>query len=311
MSKTGEPGHCYNFFENERDTLRNACAEFTSEDDSDVCNLGSINLGNIPTIGELNDVVSLASKFLVCGTIRGDLPYEKVKEVREKNRKLGLGLMGVHEWLLQRGYNYEVNTELKQWLEVYKNESERAAREHCDRFYISHPKKFRAAAPAGTIGILASTTTGIEPLYSVAYKRRYLEGGSRWKYQYVIDATAERLIQELGIDPDKVETAFELAKTPEKRIKFQYEVQKYVDMGISSTLNLPAWGSEFNNPDTVIPLAETIAKYCHGLRGLTCYPDGGRGAGQPLTVVSYEEAKAKHGIIYEEENKCSGGVCGI
>ena len=70
MCKTGEPGHSYNFWENEHDTLRNACTEFTSEDDSDVCNLGSINLGNIETLDELRSVVHLASKFLVCGTLR-------------------------------------------------------------------------------------------------------------------------------------------------------------------------------------------------------------------------------------------------
>jgi ribonucleoside-diphosphate reductase alpha chain len=177
MCQSGEPGHSYNFWENEKDTLRNACTEFTSEDDSDVCNLGSINLGNISSVEELQGVVNLASKFLVCGSIRGDLPYDKVRQVREKNRKIGLGLMGVHEWLLQRGYKYEVNDELKSWLQVYKSESQRAADEHADRFFISRPKKYRAAAPAGTIGILAGTSTGIEPLFAVAYRDDTLKVG--------------------------------------------------------------------------------------------------------------------------------------
>ena len=106
-------------------------------------------MGNISSISELKDVVSLASKFLVCGSIRGDLPYEKVKQVREKNRKIGLGLMGVHEWLLQRGYNYEVNNELKGWLDVWRSTSETAANEWSDRFFINRPKKYRAIAPAG------------------------------------------------------------------------------------------------------------------------------------------------------------------
>ena len=149
MCKTGEPGHSYNFWENENDTLRNACTEFTSSDDSDVCNLGSVNLGNITTISELKDVVNLASKFLVCGSIRGDLPYEKVKQVREANRKIGLGLMGIHEWLLQRGKQYEVDDELRSWLQIYKDESERGANEWSDRFFINRPKKYRALAPAG------------------------------------------------------------------------------------------------------------------------------------------------------------------
>jgi ribonucleoside-diphosphate reductase alpha chain len=99
---TGEPGFSFNFGDKENETLRNACTEVTSEDDSDVCNLGSVNLGNIESLEEFKSVVKLASKFLVCGTLRADLPYEKYMRVREKNRRLGLGLMGIHEWLLKR-----------------------------------------------------------------------------------------------------------------------------------------------------------------------------------------------------------------
>ena len=153
--RTGEPGFSFNFGNKQNETLRNACTEVTSEDDSDVCNLGSINLGNITNLEELRSVVSLASKFLVCGTLRADLPYDKVYKVREKNRRLGLGLMGIHEWLLQRGKGYEVDDELKQWLTVYRDTSKQAADEHCDRFYISRPAAYRAIAPTGTIGIIA------------------------------------------------------------------------------------------------------------------------------------------------------------
>lgn len=153
--ETGEPGFSFNFGNKQNETLRNACTEVTSEDDSDVCNLGSINLGNISSLDEFKAVVALASKFLVCGTLRADLPYEKVYKVREKNRRLGLGLMGIHEWLLQRGQQYEVTPELHSWLQVYKDESKRAADEHCDRFFISRPVAYRAIAPTGSIGILA------------------------------------------------------------------------------------------------------------------------------------------------------------
>jgi len=256
-------------------------------------------------------VVHLAAKFLVCGTLRGDLPYEKVRVVRERNRKIGLGLMGLHEWLLQRGYGYEVVPELHEWLRVYAEESEAAANEHCDRFYINRPRKYRAVAPAGTIGILASTTTGIEPIYTVAYKRRFLDG-NRWKYQFVIDPTAERIIKEHGLSPDSIETAMSLAATPEKRIAFQADIQQYVDMGISSTINLPEWGTEENNEDTAKQLAYTLANYCERLRGITVYPNGARG-GQPLVAVPYDEAVKKQNAVYEEsaENVCKGGVCGI
>ncbi len=57
--------------------------------------------------------------------------------------------MGIHAWLLKRGQKYEVTEELHSWLKVYKNESERAANEHCNHLYISKPIAYRAIAPTG------------------------------------------------------------------------------------------------------------------------------------------------------------------
>ena len=309
---TGEPGFSFNFGDKQNETLRNACTEVTSEDDSDVCNLGSVNMANIDSIEEFREIVRVASKFLVCGTLRADLPYDKVYEVREKNRRLGLGLMGMHEWLLKRGSKYEVTDELHDWLSAYAVNSEMAADEHCDRLFISRPVAYRAIAPTGTIGILAGTTTGIEPLFAVAFKRRYLVDGTNWKYEYVVDPMAKMMIDEYGLDPSEIETAADLAKDPERRIKFQADVQSYVDMSISSTINLPAWGSEDNNESLVESFANTLAKYAPRLRGFTCYPDGSRG-GQPITVVDYNEVKDKVGVVYEEQSdkQCVSGVCGI
>lgn len=312
--ETAEPGFSFNFGDKQNETLRNACTEVTSEDDSDVCNLGSINMGNITSLEEFKSVVELASKFLVCGTLRADLPYQKVYTVREKNRRLGLGLMGIHEWLLKKGYEYEVVPELHKWLKVYKDESKRAADEHCDRFFISRPKAYRAIAPTGSIGILAGTTTGIEPLFAVAYKRRFLTEGTKWKYQFVIDGTAQILIEQYGVDPSKIESAIDLSESYEKRIKFQADIQDYVDMSISSTINLPSWGTKFNNENEVDKFTAVLAKYAPRLRGFTCYPDGSRG-GQPLTSVPYEEALRHKDVVYEELDICDisgkGGSCGV
>lgn len=314
--KTGEPGFSFNFGKKENETLRNACTEVTSEDDSDVCNLGSVNMANIDTIEEFKEVVALASKFLLCGTLVAQLPYKKVYEVRAKNRRLGLGLMGVHEWLLKRGYKYEVVQELHEWLEVYRDISEKAANELADVLGINHPVAYRAIAPTGTIGIMAGTTTGIEPLFAVAYKRRYLKGQKDWHYQYVVDGTAKILINKYEIDPYKIETALSLADDYERRIKFQADVQDYVDMSISSTINLPKWGTELNNDTLVVDFAKTLAKYSSRLRGFTCYPDGSRG-GQPLTIVDYFEAKGKEGEEFKEHfhDVCDitgkGGTCGV
>jgi len=316
--KTAEPGFSFNFFDKENETLRNACTEVTSADDSDVCNLGSINMGRISSLKEFSQIVELATKFLICGTMKAKLPYEKVYLTREKNRRLGLGLMGMHEWLIKKGQKYEVSDELHQWLSVYKGVSDKASRETADQFSITRPVANRAIAPTGSIGILAGTSTGVEPIFAVAYKRRYLKGGNKWHYQYVVDSAAQEIIDLYGVKPDGIESALDLASDYKRRMKFQADVQDYVDMSISSTINLPEWGSKLNNEDTVDDFANTLASYAHRLRGFTVYPDGCRG-GQPLSSVSYSEAVDKLGEEFEEgletHDICDitghGGSCGV
>ena len=283
--KTSEPGFSFNFYDKENETLRNACTEVTSEDNADVCNLASLNLAAIQHKDEFNKVVEIATKFLVCGTVRATLPFDKVYETREKNRRLGLGLMGVHEWLIKRNYRYEVVDELRLWLQTYQDVSNVTAKCFTNKLGLSNPVAVRAVAPAGSIGILAGTTTGIEPLFAVAYKRRYLKG-TEWHYQYVVDSAAKEMIERYGVDPESIESAMDLAADPERRIEFQADIQDFVDMSISSTINLPAYEEqEFTDEE----FAGLLAKYAERLRGFTCYADGSRG-GQPLTAVPYREA---------------------
>lgn len=312
---TSEPGFSFNYGK-DTETLRNACTEVTSSDDSDLCNLGSLNFSRIENYGELVEVVRLATKFLLCGTIKGDVPYQKIKDVRSRNRRLGLGIMGLHEWLLQRGYKYEINDELRLWLKAYQDISDITSKNFANYVSVSQPVANRAIAPTGSIGILAGTTTGIEPLFAVAYKRRYLTNGKDWTYQYVVDSAANDMIQKYGIEPDSIESALDLASDPERRVKFQADVQDYVDMSISSTINLPSWGSDLNNEDKVDDYAKMIKKYSKRLRGLTMYADGSRG-GQPLSAVPFHEASNKVGQEFKEEahDICDisgkGGSCGV
>jgi len=315
---TAEPGFSFNFFDKENETLRNACTEVTSADDSDVCNLGSLNLGRIEDIAEFSTVCELATKFLLCGTLKATLPYPRVDKVREKNRRLGLGLMGVHEWLIKKGYKYEVTDELHRWLSVYRGVSDSTSRDYSRDLSISTPVANRAIAPTGSIGILAGTSTGVEPIFAVAYRRRYLKSNQRWHYQYVVDSAAQEIINIHGTKPEKIESAIDLAEDYKRRIAFQADVQDYVDMAISSTINLPAWGTKLNNEDTVSSFADTLASYAHRLRGFTVYPNGCRG-GQPLSSVPYSEAVTKLGEEFEEgieaHDICSitqrGGSCGV
>ena len=286
------------------------CCEVTSHDDSDICNLGSINLARIADIDEMREVVRYGTLFLLAGTVYSHLPYDKVKEVRAKNRRLGLGVMGVHEWLLKKGKKYGPDTELGDWLDVY-TQSTNFASDWAAKHSLNTPVKTRAIAPTGTIGIMAETTTGIEPIFCVAFKRRYKEakanGDDIINYQYVIDPTAKRLIDE-GVDPEAIEDAYTLAFDVERRIAMQAWMQRYVDHGISSTINLPY---PITDPTEVADFADLLYGYLPQLRGITCYPDGSRG-GQPFTISTYEEAKDKVGVVYEEdEAKCVGGLCGV
>ncbi len=151
----------------------------------------------------------------------------------------------------------------------------------------------------------SDTTSGIEPIFAVAYLRRYLSP-SGWQEKVIIDPVAERLIN-LGINPDDIEDAYTLATDVQRRIEFQYHLQKYVDNSISSTINLPMYGTKGN--ENYENFGKILYSYLPFLRGITVYPDGARG-GQPLVRIDYREAVKKK-YEYEENETCVGGVCGI
>ena len=107
--------------------LTGQCTEVVSEDDSDKCNLGTIWINRISSDDELAHVCKFATKFLLCGGIYSDTPNRKIREVGDKNNRIGLGLGGMHEWLMQRGSPYEVTPELHKWLSVYQHQSDDTA----------------------------------------------------------------------------------------------------------------------------------------------------------------------------------------
>ena len=112
-----------------------------------------------------------------------------------------------------------------------------------------------------------------------------------------------------GVKVEDIEDTYDLSF--KQRVKFQADVQNYVDMAISSTCNVPAWGSEENNESMIGKNAETLLRYARRMRGFTVYPDGCRG-NQPLTRCTLEEALANEGKVFEEkEHNCVGGVCGL
>jgi ribonucleoside-diphosphate reductase alpha chain len=302
--KKGEPGFSVDTGENSAFVLRNACTEVTSDTTDDICNIGSINMSRVRDLEHMKELVEVGTAFLLAGSVYSDVPYPDVDKVRTKNRLLGLGLMGLHEWLLTHGKPYGPDPELEQYLQIYATSTDVAGR-YAKSWRLSKPKRTRAVAPNGTTGITAETTGGCEPVFTVAYKRRYYKG-TVVHYEYVVDPVARRLINN-GIKPENIEDAYTLAENVERRVEFQAWLQKFVDHGISSTVNLPPWGTQNNNDETVRPIGNMLMKYLPKLRGITFYPDGARD-GQPLNVVSYQTAVGKTGKVFVEEQ---ADVCSI
>ena len=306
--RTGEPGMSFNFLK-DLESLRNACCEVTSEDDSDKCNLGTVWMNRIKDKDEFARVCKLSTLFLLCGGIYSEVPTDKIREIGNINNRIGLGLGGMHEWLMMRGQQYHVTPEMHKWLNIYEQASDSAAYIGAKQLGVAVPKGKRAIAPTGTIGIMAETTTGIEPLFCKAYKRRYLgDDAKTWKTQFVVDGAVKRLVAK-GVPLERIQDSFDISFTD--RIKFQADVQNYVDMAISSTCNMMHWGSEANNEELVVKHSKILLKYAKRLRGFTCYPDASRG-GQPLERTDVDLAMQHEGTVFEEhELECLTGVCGI
>lgn len=301
-----EPGWSFNFGK-DRESLRNACTEVTSEDDSDKCNLGTIWLNRIDDLDHMEYVTKWATLFLICGGIYSDTPTERIREVGVKNNRIGIGLSGISEWLLTQGMRYEVNEDLRRYLRMYKEASDYWADKWSRLLGVNTPVAKRAIAPAGTIGLLAESTTAIEPIPYVAYKRRYLVGNT-WKTRICVDSTVKRLLAK-GVEPKLIWDSQSLDF--EQRVAFQADVQDYVDMAISSTCNMPAFGSPKNNFGNVQEKCDILYKYAKRLRGFTIYPDGAI-SGQPFEAVPLDEALSMGEVEFEErEHTCVNGVCSI
>lgn len=311
----GDPGFQ---FDDDEQVLRNACTEIISNDDSDSCCLGSINLSKITSLSELSEVTNLAILFLLCNTLYTDCPTPLVKQVKERNRRIGLGLMGVSEWFLQRSLAYGENECIfddrciETWLSVWENTCEIAALQWSNMLSIARPIATRAIAPTGTISIAGGhTTPGIEPIFHTAYQRCY-NTPSGLVREIVIDPIVQKMVDE-GYDVRDIDTAYTLSKGCEgieRRIAFQALMQRYVDNAISSTVNLPPYVQGIE--DVIAPI---LLKYLPSLRGITFYPDG-RHDNQPVVPVELNDALALQDLSHskvqvEQYPSCKGEGCGL
>jgi ribonucleoside-diphosphate reductase alpha chain len=163
-------------------------------------------------------------------------------------------------------------------------------------------------APTGTVSLLAQTSSGIEPVFMLSYKRRRkLMGDDDKKASYVddngdkweeFDVYHPKLKEWMGLFPEKsIEMSpYQGATAGEidwnKRIEIQSVIQKYVTHSISSTINLPE--------DTPVSTVEQIYReaWRQGLKGITVYRDGSRAG---VLVKSDEEKKKSRDQIVESQ----------
>jgi len=304
--KTGEPGFSLNHIK-DAFNLRNPCGEAVSDNDSDSCNLGTIFISKFDSRDDFERCIKYCTKLLICGNLYSDYPIPEMREIALRNNRIGLGLGGIHEWLIDRDEPYRVPTELHKWLNIYVQASDESAYVTAKEIGINISLSKRAIAPTGTIGCIAESTTGSEPIFCKAYKRYYYKDNKK-VFEYVIDPVIKKAIEK-GKDISFIQDSYDISF--KSRVKFQADLQNYVDMAISSTCNLPEWGTEKNNENTLKDYSKILLKYAKRLRGFTCYPNNARG-GQPLERTTIEEAMSNQNKVFESNEKsCIGGTCGL
>ena len=245
------------------------------------CNLGSINLAKMVKDGEvdwekLRETVRVAVHFLDNVIDVNKYPIPEIEKSTKLTRKIGLGVMGFAEMLLELWIPYNSEEALAKAEEVMKFISEEGRKMSVELAEQrgSFPafrgsiwekqgyKKMRNAtvttiAPTGTISIIAGTTSGIEPLFAISYIRNVMGGVQLLE----VNPTFERVAEERGFYsrelltklsrvgsiskleeiPEDVRRVFVTALdvAPEWHVRMQAAFQKYVDNAVSKTVNLP------------------------------------------------------------------------
>jgi ribonucleoside-diphosphate reductase alpha chain len=160
-------------------------------------------------------------------------------------------------------------------------------------------------APTGTISIIADCSSGIEPLFALAYRRRALEGEELLEVnrRFVENAHhngyhSRELVEMVahtgsvaGVDgvPPSAKTLFQSAHDiePNWHVRMQAAFQRHVDNAVSKTVNLPA-GADVESVEEIFHLAHEL-----GCKGITVYRDGSRDEqvlrrGAPTAILEKE-----------------------
>jgi len=300
------------------------------------CNLGSINLNTIVIekdgkaaldYDKLKEITRQAVHFLDNVIDLNKYPLPEIEEMTKANRKIGLGVMGFADVLIQLGIPYNTDHAVavaEKIMSVIQNSSTEKSEElavergafpnfEISQYHENGDTPLRNAttttiAPTGTISIIANCSSGIEPIFALAYVRNVMDDNVLVESNPLFTETAkkkdfysEEVMQRVaehgtahGIEeiPEEYRKVFVTAHdiSPEWHIKLQGAFQKYVDNAVSKTVNFPNSATK-EDIEKVYSLA-----YHLGCKGVTVYRDGSRDA-QVLQVQSEIKDKAEEKAV--------------
>jgi len=316
----------------------------------DVCNLGSINVGAFVKDGEvdwdgLRRTVHLCTHFLDNVIDVNKYPLPEITDLANRIRRIGLGIMGWADFLLRMGVPYnsdeaiEWGRRLMQFIdEESKVESGRRAGERgafpewaqsiwgpdatCARDAqgerVRPERRLRncnltTVAPTGTISILAGCSSGIEPLFAVAFMRNQagvlmpdvnedfvtIAKREGWYSEDLVRRIAEEGHIHFPEVPEHWQDVFVTAHdvSPEWHIRMQAAFQEYTDSAISKTCNFPNEATE----DYVREIYEMAHRL--GCKGVTVYRDGSRDMQVLSTGKTAKKVKEQAGGANASERK--------
>lgn len=305
------------------------------------CNLGSINLVRMFDNGKFDwnkfeRTINSCVHFLDNVIAANKFPMPEIEKITKGNRKIGLGIMGFADALIRLGIPYDSEAALdfadklgRFLFEKARAKSQELALERgvFPNFKNSiHQKKIRNAtvttiAPTGTLSIIANTSSGIEPLFAIAYIREVM-GGLRlpevnleferiakerkfYSSELLAKISRQGSIKNLSEIPEDVRKIFPTALdiNPEWHVRIQATFQKYIDNAVSKTINLP----QDSTPETV----KKIFLLAHnlGCKGITVFRYGSK----RQQVLYFEPSRTQDFIRVSEEfsGGCPATICPV
>ncbi len=296
------------------------------------CNLGSINLAKMLSsqngqvkidYDKLSRVVELAVHFLDNVIDVNQFPLPQIAEKSKQTRKIGLGIMGFADMLIQLGipYNSEQALSLaEETMHFISEQADKASMELAKSrgtfpafkgsiYDVPGGPHFRNAsrttiAPTGSLSIIANCSSGIEPIFALSYIRHILDGEELVEVNPYFEQVAKardffsielmrelasgKKVKDVSSIPEEIKRVFISAHdiAPEWHVRMQAAFQKFTDSAVSKTVNFPLEAT----PEDIANVY--LLAYHEKLKGITIYRDQSRD-GQVLTTGKKEVEKDK------------------